>query len=44
MAMEYRCAHCGRELGPVVEGEPEPVCPDHPECVVEVFDNADPES
>lgn len=39
--MEYRCAHCGAELGPVPQ-EPEPKCANHPDGVVETFANADP--
>lgn len=37
----YRCAHCGRELGPVLPGTPEPTCPDHPLGVIETFTDAD---
>ena len=37
----YRCQHCGRELGPLVENEPQPACPDHPDGVVEVTGDAD---
>lgn len=32
--IQYHCAHCGTDLGELVEGEPEPVCPYHPEGVV----------
>lgn len=39
----YRCAHCGELLGPVPQ-EPEPVCPNHPDGVVEQYDNGDQES
>lgn len=28
--MIYRCQHCLAGLGPVVDGEPAPACPDHP--------------
>lgn len=37
----YRCAHCGSELGVVVNAEPAPVCADHPNGVVEVYENGD---
>ena len=40
--LTYRCVHCGHELG-LVPQSPEPACPDHPNGVVEVFDDADPE-
>jgi hypothetical protein len=29
--MRLVCGHCGADLGPVVDGEPEPTCPDHPD-------------
>lgn len=38
----YRCAHCGRDLGESPQ-DVEPDCPDRPDGVVEVFDDADPE-
>lgn len=39
----YRCEHCNQPLGPVVDGEPEPTCPDHPNGLVSVveYDAAD---
>ena len=35
--MLYACQHCGW-TAPVVEGEPEPTCPDHPETPVRMVD------
>ena len=32
--IQYHCAHCGTDLGKLAEGEPEPVCPYHPDGVV----------
>ena len=40
----YRCAHCGEELGPVINAEPAPHCPNHPDGVVEVYENGDPQT
>jgi hypothetical protein len=40
----YRCGHCQADLGPVLDGEPEPACVDHPQgqvVAVEV-DSDDP--
>jgi|GEM_PF-3657997 len=34
----YRCAHCGEILGPVPQ-EPEPVCPCHPDGVLQEYDD-----
>lgn len=36
----YRCAHCGEMLGDVPQA-PAPSCPNHPEGVVEVYDDGD---
>lgn len=37
----YVCAHCYTVLGPVIEGEPEPVCPDHPDGPKELSEQDD---
>ena len=36
----YRCAHCGELLGPVPQ-EPAPRCPNHPNGVVEQYEDGD---
>jgi hypothetical protein len=28
--MRLICQHCSADLGPVIDGEPQPTCPDHP--------------
>ena len=38
----YRCAHCGTILGPVDSVDPVQHCPDHPDGVIEVYDDGDP--
>lgn len=40
MMLVYRCAHCGELLGPVPQ-EPAPVCPNHPDGIVEQYDDGD---
>lgn len=40
--LAYRCIHCGFVLGHAPQLEP--ACPDHPQGVVEVFDDADPDA
>ena len=35
--MQYRCAHCLALLGTNAPGEPEPVCPDHPDGSVQII-------
>jgi hypothetical protein len=35
----YVCQQDRRDLGPVVEGEPVPVCPDHPDGIVEIVED-----
>ena len=37
----YVCQHCHAELGPFVEGEAPPVCPDHPDGIVEIVEVPD---
>ena len=32
-----RCAHCLKDLGPVIDGEPEPKCDDHMDGVKNEF-------
>lgn len=39
----YRCAHCGEILGQVPQ-DTEPRCPNHPDGVVQEYDNGDTES
>lgn len=39
--MQYVCQHCFRNLGPVVDDEPVPHCPDHPDGVVVLADNTE---
>lgn len=41
--LAYRCIHCGFVLG-TAPTDVEPACPDHPQGVVEVFDDADPDT
>ena len=36
----YRCAHCGEILGPVTEEVP--TCPNHPDGIVEQYNDGDP--
>jgi hypothetical protein len=39
--MLYRCQHCMADLGQVIEGGPEPACPDHPHGGVIICEEAD---
>lgn len=41
--LTYRCVHCGRALG-LFPQDVDPDCPDHPQGVVEVFEDADPDT
>jgi hypothetical protein len=36
----YRCAHCGEILGPITQ-ETMPVCENHPDGIVEVYEDGD---
>ena len=42
LMLVYRCAHCGEILGPVPQ-VPEPICPNHPDGVVQEYDDGDPQ-
>jgi hypothetical protein len=38
----YRCAHCGEILGPIDPAPEEPpACPNHPDGIVEQYDDGD---
>jgi len=41
--MFYRCAHCLAILAPVVDGEPVPVCHDHPDGQIDIIAGDDTE-
>jgi len=37
----YRCVHCLADLGPVIDGEPQPACVDHPDGAVDIIQVVD---
>lgn len=39
--ISYYCAHCGTDLGKLDEGEPQLVCPFHPDGVVTAYQGED---
>lgn len=39
IVLRFRCVHCLADLGPVVEGEPQPECPDHPAGQVDIVED-----
>lgn len=41
--MHYRCDHCTVDLGPVIDGEPQPQCADHPAGSVSIVNTSSDE-